>query len=359
MRLISIGDIGLHGRVAERLRRDPASLLDPTRPLFAGAEVVLGNLEIPLLPPGFDGPVPATGAGPTDGATHLRRWGFTHLTLANNHIMDLSERGLYHSIDSLRAAGIVPFGAGRNQEEARRPVLLDGDPPLALLGFSMVCAANATADGPGSAKFELDVAREMIADLRRSGRFAVVSLHLGRMYLRRPSPGQLRAVRALLRAGATLVLCHHAHVPAGAITEHGGHAELGLGEFIFDPTAGEIRSIIGRRSRRVGVLHRAEIGPDGSVCLERVPTRQTDDGIPVPHERPEAVLRRWRRWDRELRLPPRAYAAVYYSLEWPRLPIYILDAAFIHLRRGRWRKAYAITLGLAAQKAGRRGPAGY
>ncbi|MDM7915518.1 MAG: CapA family protein [Candidatus Eisenbacteria bacterium] len=351
MRIVAVGDIGIHGRHADTALRDPESLLGPTRALLRGAEVVLGNLEIPLGAPSKTGPegrapAPATGCAPPQSAQLLRSWGFTHLSLANNHVMDMGPEGLAFTIERLREAGIVPFGAGADEEEARRPVRIDGPHRLALVGYSMRCRANATATSPGSAPFRVVEAQEQIVALRAEGRFVIVALHLGRMYLRRPSPEHRAACLRLLQAGAGLVLCAHAHVPAGAYLHEGRLAAAGLGDFLFDAYQGEIRTIVGRRSRRIGILLDAEIDATGTIRANRTPLLLPGQGGPLPHPDASRILRHWRKWDRELVRGGRIYALRYYLLEYPRLLVYILHAAFIHACRGNWRKAYSYTFGL-------------
>src|SRR5215207_8984391 len=61
-------------------------------------------------------------------------------SLANNHILDFEEQGLLDTLKHLEAAGIEYAGAGRDQEEAARPALLEAPPDragrVALLAFT-------------------------------------------------------------------------------------------------------------------------------------------------------------------------------------------------------------------------------
>jgi poly-gamma-glutamate synthesis protein (capsule biosynthesis protein) len=271
--------------------------------------------------------------------------------------MDLGTEGLEQTIALLRQEGIVTFGAGRNEEEAARPVRIDGEVPLALIGYSMRCRANASGSHPGSAPFRFGVAVESIRALASEGRQVLIHLHMGRMYLRRPSPRHLRVARGLLDAGAAIVLCHHSHVPAGVLGARGRCAALGLGDFLFDAYQGEIRTIVGRRSRTVGVLFRADLTESGLARWDCLPLLLPKSGGAIPHPRASRIMQQWRRWDRELRLPHRAYTGVYYALEYPRLLVYIGHAALIHACRRNWGKVYDYTLGLLARRRhrGRRG----
>lgn len=350
LRFVAVGDIGIHGRHAAMATADPDALLRDSSPLFAGADQVFGNLEIPFAPPGASIDLPATGAAPANSAQLLHRWGFTVLSLANNHIMDAGADGLAWTLSSLREAGVRTVGAGLNESEAFEPLRLDTNPPLGVLAYSMACKANARGRRAGSARYRLDVARTELATLRAEGRRVIVSLHLGRMYLRRPAPGHRRAVAQLLDQGADLVLCHHAHVPAGLMRRAGGAGAAGLGDFLFDAYRGEIRTMIGRRSRKVGVLLSADFSSAGLGTVSRRALELPDHGGPRPHPRESRILQGWKHWDRELQWPEPVYRAVYYGLEYPRLLAYVGHAALIHLGRNNWKKAHSYTFGLLANR---------
>jgi len=51
--------------------------------------------------------------------------GFNLMNLANNHILDYYERGLFDTMDILDKNGIKYAGAGRNLEEARKPAIME------------------------------------------------------------------------------------------------------------------------------------------------------------------------------------------------------------------------------------------
>jgi hypothetical protein len=130
-------------------------------------------------------------------------------------------------------------------------------------------------------------------------------------------------------------------------------AALGLGDFVWDPTQGEIRTVVGRRSRLDSMILVADLGAS-SCRIERLPVLGSAEG-PRPHPNGQRVLRRWSGWDRELRLPPRLYSLLYYGVEFPRLVAYLLHAACIYASRGEWGKARAATFGVLSSKLGRGG----
>ena len=86
---------------------------EKTKELLRSGDIVIGNLETPLTNGGsavegkryvFKSPPETAGA--------LKEAGFTHLTLANNHMMDYGPEGLRSTIDNFESTGLRSIGAG-------------------------------------------------------------------------------------------------------------------------------------------------------------------------------------------------------------------------------------------------------
>jgi len=61
----------------------------------------------------------------------------TVANLANNHVLDFSEEGLMETLQTLNMAGIKYEGAGMNEKEAARPVILTAkNITIGILGFT-------------------------------------------------------------------------------------------------------------------------------------------------------------------------------------------------------------------------------
>src|SRR5918994_849177 len=128
--LALVGDVMLGRRVNEALGdMPPEEPWGDALPVLDAADLRVVNLECAIT-------------------THDRRWNRTPKTfhfradpsravgvlraaridacsLANNHTMDFEEAGLLDTLEHLDAAGIRHAGAGRDLEEAARPVVLD------------------------------------------------------------------------------------------------------------------------------------------------------------------------------------------------------------------------------------------
>jgi len=119
--------------------------------------------------------------------------GFNLMNLANNHILDYYERGLFDTMDILDKNGIKYAGAGRNLEEARKPAIMEvKSMKVGMLAYTdmaeIVYKGNpnykfaAGEDKPGVAprplKFD-DSIKKDIEELRSKVDILIVSLHWG------------------------------------------------------------------------------------------------------------------------------------------------------------------------------------
>ena len=99
-----------------------------TDSVLLSSDIVVGNLECPattVRQPMFKRFV---FRGEPEWLDVLRRHGFTHLNLANNHSIDQGRAGLTDTKANIERSGMTPIGAGNRMEEAALEVLLDSTP---------------------------------------------------------------------------------------------------------------------------------------------------------------------------------------------------------------------------------------
>jgi poly-gamma-glutamate synthesis protein (capsule biosynthesis protein) len=230
----------------------------------------VANLECPL----FDGsePIPKTGPhlrGPKAGAALVRGAGFGAVTLANNHILDHGDAGLRSTLEACVAAGLEYVGAGRDEEEAGRPLIVErGGFRLGLIG---ACEAEFSIAGKGKAGANwLDPVRLWRQIEANRGRWdaLVVLLHAGREHYRFPTPRQRDFCRWLVELGASAVICQHSHC-VGTF-ERVGDAVIvyGQGNFLFPP----VRSV--QRSWYESVVVDLHLTERGLVDVRLIPSFQ-------------------------------------------------------------------------------------
>jgi poly-gamma-glutamate synthesis protein (capsule biosynthesis protein) len=162
-------------------------------------------------------------------------------SLANNHIADYGPRGFEDTRLALEAAGIRWAGAGSDAGSASLPATVQVDG----LSVGILCLAqpeiSAARPGKwGAAVLDERQAISAIAELCRRVDIAVAFLHFGVEFFKYPTPSQVRLARALVDAGARLVIGHHPHLAQGWEWHNGGFIAYSLGNFVFDmrPHAG-------------------------------------------------------------------------------------------------------------------------
>jgi poly-gamma-glutamate capsule biosynthesis protein CapA/YwtB (metallophosphatase superfamily) len=193
--------------------------------------------------------------------------GVDGVTLANNHALDFGEEALVDTLDHLAAAGIACAGAGETEDEARAPSVLAADGfRLGIVAFSDHPEAFAAGPGrPGIAFADLwggPTPSWIPAAVAGADVDAVlVSPHWGPNMTPAPVPHVRQAARELVRAGATLVAGHSAHVFHGVE----GRVLYDLGDFLDD------YAVSPTLRNDLGVLVLVDLGADGPTRLEAVP----------------------------------------------------------------------------------------
>jgi poly-gamma-glutamate synthesis protein (capsule biosynthesis protein) len=181
-------------------------------------------------------------------AAGLRSLGVDVVSLANNHTGDFGTRALLETITRTRGAGLATIGAGGNQVEAWRPVIVArGGIRFGFLAFNAIGETpRATAGAPGAAEVRMpprtgplnrsDVSQltSAVRRLRQSADVVVVLPHWGAQYTHRPHPVQRVVARAALAAGADLVAGGHPHWVQGIDAIGNKLAVHSLGNLVFD-----------------------------------------------------------------------------------------------------------------------------
>jgi poly-gamma-glutamate capsule biosynthesis protein CapA/YwtB (metallophosphatase superfamily) len=235
MKLALAGDTMLGRAVGERLTDDPRHVLlaPELMEVIGEADLFVLNLECCISARGE--PTPGRVfhfRAPPWAAETLAHLGVDCVTLANNHAIDFGPHALLDTLAHLDAAGIRVVGAGTDLELARTPVVLESD------GFTLVVAAfadhpfayAATADRPGIAYADL---RDPLPDWLTAFPKAdviLVSPHWGPNMTTEPGAYIRSAADALVKAGATLVAGHSAHVFHGVAPR----VLYDLGDFLDD-----------------------------------------------------------------------------------------------------------------------------
>jgi poly-gamma-glutamate synthesis protein (capsule biosynthesis protein) len=236
---MAVGDILIHDTMRNySLQKDGSYDFRPNfryvSPLFAKADLVIGNLENPLAGadkrlsgyPNFNAPQELAG--------NLKEVGFTTVLISNNHSMDRGWPGLETTIETVRRAGLDYAGAYRDTgDKKRRLISVYNGIKIALLAYTY--GLNGYPGPKEGEEWRLGlIDRGLIwSDLKsvqdEGVDFIILSLHFGSEYQRKPNAEQLRLVGELLAgdpekgiSGPDLILGHHPHVAQPFVQIEGG-----------------------------------------------------------------------------------------------------------------------------------------
>ena len=153
------------------------------------------------------------------------------VSLANNHTMDYGPVGIRDTIATLDGAGIEWFGTrDKHADETEKFFFYEKDGvTVAFVSLYWEDYLQGNPDGCGAwLSKEID-------NLKKSGQAdAVVAiLHGGQEYGRHRTRPQTVFTAMAMKAGADLVICHHAHVVMGMDVIGNRSAVYSLGNFCF------------------------------------------------------------------------------------------------------------------------------
>jgi poly-gamma-glutamate capsule biosynthesis protein CapA/YwtB (metallophosphatase superfamily) len=247
------GDVMLGRRVGDRLAAlgDPAAALRPMARRLASADLTVGNLESTLSKAG----APRQGGDSFGSAPSVRQGlrlaGYDVLSLANNHTGDYGRRALLDTVERVRAGGFAAVGAGPDLASAMEPVVVERNGVrFGIVAFDAIGETPAAGPSrPGALRLrmqprtgtlvpaDLDRVTGIVRGLRTMADPVDVVLvlpHWGTQYSHRTVRDQRVVARALVDAGADLVVGGHPHWVQGMEAVGSGLIAYSLGNFVFD-----------------------------------------------------------------------------------------------------------------------------
>lgn len=205
-------------------------------PLLSGVDLLIGNFEGTFTDRGTPIEKMYAFRTPPELAGTLASAGFNAVSLGNNHAVDFGAVGILDTMNALRGAGVLWFGAGADESQARAPLLLEaGGYRVALLGYSGVGeSVFATGSSAGVARASAVTILSDVERARGEADFVIVVIHAGIEYTRQPSAWQRELAHAAIDAGADVVIGHHPHVLQPWERYGDGLILYSLGNFVFD-----------------------------------------------------------------------------------------------------------------------------
>ena len=240
--VVSVGDILLGNASSTQLANQGYDWsFEHVQPLLGSADLVIGNLAAPVT---TSTKKQAREKGEKDyayklshaSAAALKRAGFHAVSLGNNHILDYGMNGLRDTLAILRTNDLVGFGAGDNEEEARRGVIYDfGTVRIGVLGYGEEGnEAKSVAKGERGG-YALLAEKNLAADIpqmRAHADVVLVSVHWGKNY-KDVTDAQHKLGQRAIELGADIVCGHHPHIAQGIEVYKGKPIMYSLGNFVF------------------------------------------------------------------------------------------------------------------------------
>lgn len=271
-RLLFAGDWAPVRQFCRILGEQPGGLYDDRiLAAFARADYRVVNVEAVLhADPQALAPVYKEGPnlrGPVAAVADLRALGTDLGLLANNHVYDFGADGLRATADLLAEAGIATCGHGEGQEDAYDGhVVKINDVEIAFVNFQEGEEGPNTERAPEVAGWDLRRIEDSIRAHRRAGRTVIALPHADREFLPCPAPYIQKTYRALVTAGASLVIAHHPHVPRGMEIHRGCPILYSLGNFAFWQDHPGL-------FRKLGLLAEVAVSAEGETGLRLLPYR--------------------------------------------------------------------------------------
>lgn len=170
----------------------------------------------------------------------LQELGTDIVSLANNHIYDYGADALYDTMDTLKSDGIPYVGAGRNIEEAARPVyyVVNG----IKIGFAsanrsekIIYTPEAGVDSPGVVRmYDTTMMNEMIQKASKECDYLVAYVHWGTEDSPYYEEYEREIAREFIHSGADAIIGGHPHVLQGMEYLEGKPVVYSLGDFWFN-----------------------------------------------------------------------------------------------------------------------------
>jgi hypothetical protein len=277
------GDVHFEGALHTKLLADPNTVLSTIAPTLSGADIAMVNLESAITEQNTPVPKEFNFKAPPSVLDALRAAGVDVATEANNHTIDFGPEGLADTLAARVEKNFPVVGIGANAAEAYAPYRVDvKGQRIAIFGATDVMgeeyvkAWTATDTQPGLASTKYESEAVMVAAIqavRPEVDTIVVDLHWGVERVGCATDRQKALARALVDAGADIVVGSHAHVLLGGGRLGAAFVDYGLGNFVFYNGSGDYG--------RTGVLMVTATGRDVDT-YQWVPARIKGAGIPEP-----------------------------------------------------------------------------
>lgn len=245
--LIFVGDIMLDRGVEYYTEKNSADYpFEKITDFLQGADLVLGNLEGPIVKKPINFPDNSLKfAFAAQFAGSLQKANFSILSLANNHALNMGQKGLEETRILLPEAGIA--FAGDPIKCSEDFILTKED--IVFLAFNKTFSINCP---------DKDIVKTIEA-VRAANleKFLVISIHWGAEYQTKSNSAQKNLAHKMIDSGADLIIGQHPHVVQEVEKYKRKLIFYSLGNFIFDQSFSKNTS--------EGLIAKLEVSADRNI----------------------------------------------------------------------------------------------
>ena len=172
---------------------------------------------------------------------HMVEIGFDVVSIANNHMLDMGEKGLAAALDFWQEQGVTVFGAWRSEADMQKPILTETN-GITIAWVPMTQMTNGLSLPAGSEMRyllcdETELLRQQVELAKENADFVIAVPHWGDEYVLDANEYQKTLAQQLADWGVDLILGSHSHTlqPVEWRTGEGGNRTLvvySLGNFI-------------------------------------------------------------------------------------------------------------------------------
>lgn len=244
--------------------------------VMRGADIFMVNNEFPYTNRGTPtADKQFTFRARPEYASCLLDMGADIVSLANNHAYDYGEVSLTDSIETLNHLGMPFVGAGRNLEEAIRPVyFIANDKKIAFVSATQIerndvpDTKEATESSPGVFRcWNVDRLLEVVTNAKQVSDYVIVYIHWGTESTDVLDWAQKEQAPKIAAAGADLIIGDHPHVLQQIGYCGDTPVFYSLGNFLFNSKAQDT------------CLVRVTLDEAGLKSLQFIPGRQEDCSV--------------------------------------------------------------------------------
>ena len=163
------------------------------------------------------------------------------LSLANNHVYDYGEEALLDTLETIEQAGIPYMGAGRNLQEAMKPVyFLANGRKIAIVSATQIersinYTKEATDETAGVLKtLNPDKFLAVIEKAKLNSDYVIAFVHWGTENTNHYGSDQVELGQKFIEAGADVIICGHTHCLQGFDFYNGKPIIYSLGNYWFN-----------------------------------------------------------------------------------------------------------------------------